>query len=546
MVRKKRKLPLSVIMIVLVMTVLAPVVIWFIYSAFETQKLMLSGAQNSMQAVVDAHAQNLAQKISSISSYNVELTSPSGDIFKMATAENETNFIVYFSSFSNVSRNHMGSYEDADVFYCYSKNYNRSFTRTRISGYDESIVAFFDEFAPSRQASDPIWSVHEIDGKKWLICSSVFADIVYCQGVNLENIVQDVAADINNEKVTVYITERETNEDMGMVKAQSYLTKAGLYLNAEIRTVDLIMQLPLLNRFNISITVIAIIVIPILLFFLRIYVINPMKTVNSAMEALKKDAFYRIDQNARSYDFDVAFSSFNSMADEIVDLRIRNYEQELGSRQLQLENLELQMNPHFLMNTFNLIYNLAQMKEFGNIQKMVLYLSDYFRILNSKNHTGITVLEEITLIRKYLETAKIQYIDRFTYEIDVDEELDDYEIPVLLLHNFVENFIKHGITFDRECKLWLRGKRNGENVVFTIADNGRGLSSEIAEKINNGDFDLGDGRHHFGMRNNFLRVRYQYKEKGSIHIESEIDKGMKVTVTLPYSVEDNDEASDSK
>ena len=69
------------------------------------------------------------------------------------------------------------------------------------------------------------------------------------------------------------------------------------------------------------------------------------------------------------------------MADRIQDLKIEVYEKELDRKQMELSNLQLQIRPHFLLNTFNLIYTLAQRGQEKDVQQVILYLSDYFRYL---------------------------------------------------------------------------------------------------------------------------------------------------------------------
>lgn len=67
-------------------------------------------------------------------------------------------------------------------------------------------------------------------------------------------------------------------------------------------------------------------------------------------------------------------SSFNSLMDQIYHLEISNYEMELENQRAQLVNLQLQINPHLLLNTLNTIYGLAEIGEIENIQTFTMNL----------------------------------------------------------------------------------------------------------------------------------------------------------------------------
>ena len=106
-------------------------------------------------------------------------------------------------------------------------------------------------------------------------------------------------------------------------------------------------------------------------------------------------------------------------------------------------------------------------------------------------------------------------------------------IPRLLIHNFVENVIKHGLVLTRKNHILLKAYIEGEYVFFQIRDDGAGMPRSQAERISQGVFEYEDGRKHVGLQNSYRRIKCYYGEKGSLMIRSEIGKGTLVTVKIP-------------
>ena len=80
-------------------------------------------------------------------------------------------------------------------------------------------------------------------------------------------------------------------------------------------------------------------------------------------------------------EFRMLMSTFNEMIGEIKTLKIKNYETQLQSQKVYLQYLQLQINPHFYLNALNIVYSLAEIGDFKTIQKMILALVKYLRII---------------------------------------------------------------------------------------------------------------------------------------------------------------------
>lgn len=141
---------------------------------------------------------------------------------------------------------------------------------------------------------------------------------------------------------------------------------------------------------------------------------------------------------------------------------------------------------------------------------------------------------EINLIQKYMEIAEMRYPGCVEAVYEVDPEAMETFVPPLLIHNFVENIFKHIVGYDKKIHLRIEAYTDGEETTFMIADDGPGMSREMAEGINRGIFrKKEDDRVHVGIENSYRRMKYFYGERGSLTVVSEPGEGTCFTIVIP-------------
>jgi ligand-binding sensor domain-containing protein len=146
---------------------------------------------------------------------------------------------------------------------------------------------------------------------------------------------------------------------------------------------------------------------------------------------------------------------------------------------LEQQALQSQMNPHFIFNCLNSIqqYIFTNEKEKAN-----LYLTDFASLirqtLDISSQQTITVAEEASYLKKYLDMERMRFGDNFSYSITIDDSFNAEEIqmPALLLQPYVENSLRHGIRYKKEGggKVDISFSVKHNNLYCTIKDNGVG------------------------------------------------------------------------
>lgn len=201
-------------------------------------------------------------------------------------------------------------------------------------------------------------------------------------------------------------------------------------------------------------------------------------------------------------------------------------------RMAEFRLLQAQINPHFLYNTLDTVIWLAEDKQNEKLIDLITSLSLFFRTSLSNGKDIITIGEEILHIKSYLEIQQIRYQDILSYEIDVDNGLNNYSIPKLTLQPLVENALYHGIKNKRSLgKIIIKGRESDGKITFIVNDNGIGMKSDRLENLlstlNNRVKDS------FGLSNVFERLQLYYRSDFNFYISSEYGKGSTVSIELP-------------
>ena len=228
--------------------------------------------------------------------------------------------------------------------------------------------------------------------------------------------------------------------------------------------------------------------------------------------------------------------SFNHMIARIDQLIQMVYVEQENKRTAEMKSLQEQIKPHFLYNTLDTISWMARDYDAEDIVRLVDALTNMFRIGLSHGKDIITVKEEITHVSNYLYIQKIRYKDKLNSVIHVDESLYAVEVPKLILQPLVENAIYHGVKAKRGGgTITITGVPEGENLVFTVQDDGAGMLQEKVEELNRrmSERSVLDEKKSFGLFYIRERIQLCYGKGYGVHVESTLGEGTRVTITLP-------------
>ena len=190
---------------------------------------------------------------------------------------------------------------------------------------------------------------------------------------------------------------------------------------------------------------------------------------------------------------------------------IEKWKMEAEIKHIQLENLKAQVNPHFIFNALNNIRALI-LEDHQLARQMLTKFSEVLRygLLHAED-MEITIAEEIGMLRQYLELVKIQYEERLTFSISVEEKLLQEKIPPMVLQLLVENAVKHGISARPEGgRIDVQVSRLNQETLLTVRNTGA-LKRKTELEDNLG----------LGLKNIIERLKLIYDDAAGIAISEE-------------------------
>lgn len=188
--------------------------------------------------------------------------------------------------------------------------------------------------------------------------------------------------------------------------------------------------------------------------------------------------------------------------------RVKEEQQRL-LQEKQMQQLRAQVRPHFLYNTLESIYCLAQNAPDQRIAVMTDALGKMLRASLNESRDIVTVAEDLQVTREYLRIQLIRYGDRLQVEYDVEEQVMSCQIPAMTIQPLVENAVHHAAEEMLDtCVIRICGRVTEDGVDIVVEDNGPGMDEDILNKLETGEVKpegLG-----IGMRNIHKRVQYAF------------------------------------
>lgn len=229
----------------------------------------------------------------------------------------------------------------------------------------------------------------------------------------------------------------------------------------------------------------------------------------------------------------------NSVGDMIAETRVmirEVYERKIALREAEITALQAQINPHFLYNTLSLINWKAIACKNAEISRLVTTLSTFYRTMLNNGNYITTVQDELANTDAYLEIQFSLHNGDFDTHWEIDPHIMEYNLPNLILQPIVENAIEHGIEKKQDGRgsIWIKGRANGNHIVFEVIDNGPGMRPELIQEV------LLNNKKGYGVKNVNDRLKLFFDEEYGLSFSSPPDGGTQVTVTIPRYVHISD------
>lgn len=209
----------------------------------------------------------------------------------------------------------------------------------------------------------------------------------------------------------------------------------------------------------------------------------------------------------------------------------------------RFKELQMQINPHFMFNTLNMIAEKAYLEGADDTVELLEKAAGMFRYSLDFSSKSVPLQKEMEQLDRYVFIQENRYGERIRFLFDLDESHHNIKIPALTLQPLVENAIIHGVAlFTQQGLIQISTCYNEaeHQLLIEIRDNGVGMKPEKLEEVRNMMQNYKGSSLKIGVGNVYMRLNNFYNGKSKMNIYSTYKKGTVVKLALPYRMEVQD------
>lgn len=518
---------LKLLILILVTTI--PLVSLLIFINMQSRNTLLNQVNDTHTNMLESYVSQIENQLSSAYSYTIRLSTYENNTQIIALSQDEA-FVQYAKIWvSKDLSEKLVTYNFINGFFV---------TVQEQSGYDNFIsttggsVSSLSSAALRSFVSDYIASGSE-EGH-WQLCNIgdspyLFQIISNPDGIragayiSLEqllakfspgNIPESQLLFLPNEEIALY--EQSLSQDTQLV---SYpLASAPISLIETFPNTAIMDTLPFMQKYTkmVSVALVAL-VATFICFVYKIVTIPLWKLTKSMQEIQNGNLDYRIPASPASSEIQMVNHTFNQMIDEVQNLKINIYEEQLNTQKSQLRILQMQVKPHFLINALNMVYNLVETERLPLAKKLIKNSVNYFRYMMKIDEDLVPLMEELGHVKSYLEIQSLRYQNNFTYSITIDPKIEDMLIPPIMIQNFVENSMKYALSLTEIIEINIQitsfEKDYFPYAKIVVSDSGDGYPEEQLELLNAGQKIVKEDGECVGVRNTVHRLKILFGGK---------------------------------
>ncbi len=308
-----------------------------------------------------------------------------------------------------------------------------------------------------------------------------------------------------------------------------------------ITFIDKQLLFEIIIRYIVLLTVIMIIISALFVFSLVItqrLLVKPVQELMTAFEKIREGSFEVRIYHEPHDEFNYLYNAFNETTAHIEELIANLYDQECLLQNAELAQLQSQINPHFLYNSFFIINRMAKNEAYEPITRFVTSLAKYYRFINKETHMYIRLDLEIEHMKNYIDIQQI----RFSEKISVEEEelpqaFKEILVPKLILQPIVENAYIYGMAnILEDGKIKISYEERDPFVMIAIEDNGEDADDQLIAKMRGQLEDSTYAKENHALTNIDKRLKLAYGIGSGVEIERSSLGGVKVVLVVNTKV----------
>jgi two-component system sensor histidine kinase YesM len=233
-------------------------------------------------------------------------------------------------------------------------------------------------------------------------------------------------------------------------------------------------------------------------------------------------------------EFNYLYEQYNMTVRKLKISLLEVVEQSTRAQRSELKQLQAQINPHFLYNSFFILHGLARMDDRQKVVQLSKRLGQYFQYLTRSGTDEVELGKELEHTKAYLEIQAIRFSQRIQIHIDVlPFRYYSWMVPRLILQPIIENAYKYGLE-NLEVGGLLSLTFNGvdDQLMITIEDNGQELTDVGLSSLHQSLLEADKAAEYTGVINVHRRLQLKYGQRAGLHAARGDTGGMKISMTL--------------
>ncbi|WP_170307995.1 histidine kinase [Paenibacillus dakarensis] len=268
----------------------------------------------------------------------------------------------------------------------------------------------------------------------------------------------------------------------------------------------------------------------------------PIKRLVRAFQRVEDGNLNIEIKQKRSDEFYYLYQQFNGMVRRINELIHEVYEQKYRANLSELRQLQSQINPHFLYNSFFVLSRMAKYEDYESISRLSDYLGSYFRFVTRTHSDEVPLVEEVNYARTYVQIQDFRFEDRIRIDFDdLPDAFHEIGVPRLIVQPVVENVYEHGLKNKvRDGLIRVNFHKKNEHLIIMVEDNGEGMTEEELQQLTAALARVEDDMETTGLVNVNRRLKLRYGPTAGLELHNIPDGGLRVEIKIPLTKEEND------
>lgn len=437
----------------------------------------------------------------------------------------------------------------------YADSVSDASARMKLTQRDE-IISYMKKVRDERKNGGRIptgtsgWVLRQVGETLYLVRTYDTQDYSVSAWVKMESLEEMIRRLEENTGRHLFFTDRE-GKCIGKVEAGSEYTfeecakrsgrwsqpvgKSGISLVCFAERADICDQMPLIPALSLVVILGMMGLLCWLLFYLRKEIFQPMRELMQTISWIRLgDYRHRIADRCKNKEFMALNQAFNSMMDTIMSLKIREYEKQIRLYETELKYFQMQIRPHFFLNAMATIHSMSFENRNEDIRAFIEALSKNIRYMFKAGLHTVPLKEEWAHLEHYFEMQELLYPGCVFYFIEKNPMVENWQIPQMILHTFMENKYKHSVRAGELLSVYIGAEEirwNGKRALqITIEDDGAPFPEEMLGRQRQSTLrEDGSG---VGLSNVEKTMEIMYGERELLCLENPEEGGSKISLVI--------------